>query len=209
LESDTLALSGRPEAALGVTLGAAVLDVVDDPAGAPGHVARSADDEGMPVVRRWLLRGGVVEQLLTDLLRGAGSQRLIPGAARRGSRHLAPVPRSTHLELLAGTASPERLIADCGSGLYIEEFSRGMLDPLSGSLRLEFAHGREIERGGLAAAVGPGAIEATAADILMGVQAVGGDSRPAGAGWCAKGGHRLPVWATAPSLLLGGIEVGP
>jgi predicted Zn-dependent protease len=209
LESDTLALSGRPEAAIGVALGAAGVDVVDDPAGAPGEVARSADDEGIPVIRRWLLRGGVVEQLLTDLLRGAGSRLLIPGAARRGSRHLPPVPRSTHLELLAGTATREALIADCGTGLHIEEFSRGTLDPLSGRLRLEFEHGREIEQGGLGSAVGPGAREGTAAGVLAGIQVVGADSRPAGAGWCAKGGHRMPVWATAPSLLLSGIEIAP
>jgi predicted Zn-dependent protease len=207
LESDTLALTGRPEAAVGVPLGATVLDVVDDPAGAPAGVARSVDDEGMPVLRRWLLRGGVVEQPLTDLLRGAGSQLLMPGAARRGSRHLPPVPRSSHLELLAGTASRGWLIADCGTGLEIEEFSRGTLDPLSGRLRLEFAHGRAIEQGELGAAIGPGALEGGAADVLAGIRAVGADSRPAGAGWCAKGGHRLPVWATAPSLLLSGIDV--
>ena len=31
-------------------------------------------------------------------------------------------------------------------------------------------------------------------------------SRPAGAGWCAKGGVKLPVWATAPELRLEGLD---
>lgn len=208
LETDTLALSGDPEAAIGVAMAAAVVGVVDDPGGSPEAVARSVDDEGLPVVRRWLLRGGVVEQPLTDVLRGAGSRRLIPGAARRGSRHLAPVPRSTHLELLSGTASRDELVADCGAGLYLEEFASGRLDPLSGRLRLDFACGRRIDGGRLGEAVGAGCLVGAAVDVLGSVQAVGADRRSAGAGWCAKGGHRLPVWSTAPSMLLHGIEVG-
>ena len=29
----------------------------------------------------------------------------------------------------------------------------------------------------------------------------------AGAGWCAKGGQKLPVWATAPALRLEAVTV--
>ena len=61
LEADTLAQSGHPEAALGVRIGSDLLDVFDDPSSAPQSVRRSADDEGYPVVRRCLLRAGVVE----------------------------------------------------------------------------------------------------------------------------------------------------
>lgn len=209
LETDTLALSGDPEAAVGVAMAASIVDVVDDPTGAPAGVVRSVDDEGMPVVRRWLLRGGVVEQPLTDLLRGAGSRTLIPGAGRRGSRHLPPVPRSTHLELLSGTASQDQLVADCGAGLFLDEFSGGSLDPLSGLLRLDFAWGRRIDGGRLTEVVGAGCVSGLAADVLGSFAAIGSDRRSAGAGWCAKGGHRLSVWSTAPSALLSGIEVGP
>lgn len=208
LETDTLALSGNPAAAIGVEMAAPLLDVIDDPAGAPAAVARSVDDEGSPVVRRWLLRGGVVEQPLTDLLRGAGSSQLIPGAGRRGSRHLAPVPRSTQLELLAGSSNREQMVGECEAGLYVEEFARGSLDPLSGRLRLEFQYARRIEAGGLGAAVGHGCLTGSAADLLRGVRALGSEARPAGAGWCAKSGHRLAVWAKAPAMLLGGVEVG-
>jgi len=209
LETDTLALSGDPEAAVGVQLAASSVEVVDDPTGAPAGVARSVDDEGMPAVRRWLLRGGLVEQPLADLLRGAASRRLLPGAARRGSRHLAPVPRSTHLELLGGTATQDELVTRCGDGLLVEEFSSGSVDPLSGRLRLDFSSGRRIEGGRPGEVVGAGSVVGSAADVLAKVKEVGADRRSAGAGWCAKSGHRLPVWATTPSVLLEQIEVGP
>jgi hypothetical protein len=47
------------------------------------------------------------------------------------------------------------------------------------------------------------------ADLLTRVVAVGSQAKPAGAGWCAKGGQKLPVWATAPALRLEDVEVAP
>ncbi len=202
LETDTLALTGDPAAAIGVELGAEVLSVVDNPAGAVERVSRTVDDEGMPVVRRWLLRAGVVEQPLADLFMGAASERLSPGAARRGNRHLAPVPRSTHLELLPGEVDREALLAECGDGLYVPELSCGSLDPLSGELRLDFPYARLVAGGRVGALSGPGRIQGPLLEMLGAVARVADDVAPAGAGWCAKGGHRLAVWASAPSLLL-------
>ena len=52
LETDTLALGGRAEAALGAKLGGDLLNVIDDPSGAPEGVQRTTDDEGTMVVRK-------------------------------------------------------------------------------------------------------------------------------------------------------------
>ncbi|MDH3402253.1 MAG: metallopeptidase TldD-related protein [Acidobacteriota bacterium] len=208
LETDTLGLAGDPEAALGVRLAADGLDVVDNPAGAPAGVRRSVDDEGLPTVRRWLLRTGVVEQPLADLRAASRSERLVPGAARRSSRHLAPVPRSTHLELLPGAASNEHLMADCGAGLLVGELSRGSLDPLSGRVELHFPWARRLEGGRLAGLTGPGRLEGVVADLLGNLRGIGAEAAPGGAGWCAKGGHRLAVWASAPALWISGFGAG-
>lgn len=207
LETDTLGLSGDPETTVGVRLASDVVDVVDNPAGAGETVRREVDDEGMPVIRRWLLRAGRVDQPLADLFVASRSSRLAPGAARRGNRHLAPVPRSTHLELLPGAVGREELIVSCGDGLLVTEFSNGTLDPLSGDLRLEFPYARRLEAGQPAGLVGPGTVRGSVGSTLAAVRAVAADARPAGAGWCAKGGHRLPVWATACSVLLESVEV--
>lgn len=209
LEADTLAQGGNPEAAVGVTMAAACLDVLDDPAAAPEGVRRSTDDEGAAVVRRWLLRGGVVEQPLADALWARTSPVLLPGAGRRGTRHLPPGPRSSHLEVLAGETAPDDLFAGAEEGLYFAEASRGNLDPLSGEFVLQLPYGRRFRRGGLHEAVGPCSLRGRVSDLLTRVTAVGSESRPAGAGWCAKGGQKLPVWATAPALRLEGVEVTP
>ncbi len=209
LEADTLARGGRPEAALGIALGAACLDVLDDPAAAPPSVRRTSDDEGLPVCRRWLLRGGVVEQPLADAAWARVAPSLVPGAGRRGSRHLPPGPRSSHLELVAGDTADADLLAQAGDGLYLAAAERGSLDPLSGQFTLRLPYGRRIRRGALGEPVGACVLRGQVADLLARATAVGRTAVAAGAGWCAKGGQKLPVWATAPALRLEGVRVEP
>ena len=206
LETDTLILSGRPEAAIGVSLGSALLDVIDSPGDLPVGLSRVTDDEGLPVLRRWLLQQGRVSQPLADRFCAGLSSRLLPGAARRASRHLPPVPRSTHLGLVAGSSSRADLLAG-GAGIYLAEISRGRLDPLSGELEVEFPYGRRFRSGQLGDWVGGCVLRGKAAEILSAVEAVGSETEFAGAGWCAKAGQRLPVWATCSAIRLGGLEV--
>lgn len=209
LEVDLLALGGDPEAAVGVELGVPALSVLDDPGAAPVPVRRRTDDEGSAVVRRWLLRDGVVQQPLADCRWAHRSEVLVPGAARRGDRHQPPAPRSSHLELIPGDLDDEALTAGAEGGLWFGEASRGALDPLSGRFRLELVAGRRIRAGAAAEPVGPCRLEGRVADLLGAIAGIGSRARPAGAGWCAKGGQKLPVWATSPALWLDGVEVVP
>jgi predicted Zn-dependent protease len=209
LEADLLALAGTPEAAVGVTMAASCLDVLDDPGAAPAGVRRATDDEGAAVCRRWLLRGGVVEQPLADALWARASPALTPGAGRRGDRHLPPSPRSTHLELLPGDSPDADLLREADDGLYLPAADRGSLDPLSGELAMRFPFGWRIGRRGLTSAVGPCVLRGRIVDLLARARAVGNLPRPAGAGWCAKRGQKLPVWATTPGLRFEGVTLSP
>lgn len=206
LEADTLALGGRPEAAVGVRLGASGLHILDDPGAAPEGVRRSSDDEGVATCRRWLLRDGVVEQPLADSFWARTSSALIPGAARRGSRFAAPAPRSTHLEVLPGELSLEDLVHDA-DGLYLGAAERGSLDPLTGEFSLVVSHGRRIRRGEIADPVGRCRLRGFVGDLLATVSGIGREVEREGAGWCAKGGQKMPVWASTPALRLEGVEV--
>ena len=102
LEADILAQGGNPEAAVGVAMAADRLDVLDDPAAAPEGVRRTTDDEGSPVFRRWLLRGGVVEQPLADALWARTSPVLVPG------RGTARQPPSAARAALQPSGAPAR-----------------------------------------------------------------------------------------------------
>ena len=207
LETDTLALGGRPEAALGVRIGPASLGVLDDPSVLPAAIRRTADDEGMPVVRRWLVREGAVEQPLADRFAAASSSRLTPGAGRRGSRHQPPVPRSGHLEMEPGDASLDELLEAAEGGLYVPFAARGRLDPLRGDFTLQIPFARRVEAGAPGEFVAPFRLVGRVAELLDAVVGIGAESRFAGAGWCAKGGQKMPVWATVPALLLEEVRI--
>jgi predicted Zn-dependent protease len=183
--------------------------VLDDPEAAAPSVAHATDDEGIRVSRRWLLRDGVVEQPLADSRWSGDSGTLAPGAARRGCRHELPGPRSTCLELLAGEASFDELVAGAEGGLYVAEISRGRLDPLTGRFWLEAPYGRRIRSGAVADPVGAFRVTGSVAELLAAIDGIGHELVEAGAGWCAKGGSKMPVWARVPALRLAGVEILP
>jgi TldD protein len=187
--------------------GRPLLDVLDDPRRAPRGVDRTTDDEGQAVVRRWLIRGGRVDQPISDALHAARSEQLMPGSGFRGSRHQAPLPRTHHLELLPGEADASALLAAAEGGLFVPELDQGTLDPETGEVVLHAPCGRLIRDGVLAESCGPFRMRSSVPELLAAVVAVGDDAQAAGAGWCAKGGQRRAVWATAPSLVLAGMEI--
>lgn len=207
LEADLLALGGRPEGAIGRELGPAGLDILDDPGRAPEGAARRTDDEGLPVARRWLLRGGRVEQPIADLRHARGSELLLPGSGFRSGRHTPPRPRTHHLELAPGSGSVEQLFALAQGGLWIGEIDAGRLDPRTGEVILHAPCGRRIQSGAPGESVGPFAIVTRVAELLASIAAVGSAPEPAGAGWCAKANERRPVWATVPAMVVSGLEV--
>lgn len=207
LEADLLARSGRPDAAIGVELGASELDVLDDPASAPEGVDRGSDDEGVPVVRRWLLRAGRVEQPIADAASARRWPALLPGSGFRSHRHGRPRPRTHHLEVLAGGADAAALAEAAQGGLRVDEIAAGRLDAESGRFVLEVAAGRWIRGDRSGEPLGPFRIAGRVADLLGGVVAVGAEVECAGAGWCAKGGERRAVWARTPALVTTALEV--
>jgi hypothetical protein len=207
LEADSLAAGGRVEAAIGLAMGPDSLSVIDDPGSAPESVRRTTDDEGQAVISRWLLRQGVVEQPLADAAWSELSEGLIPGAGRRGDRNDPPSPRSSHLLLLPGEASAESLLA--GPALWVPEVSRGSLDVQTGRCRLRAPFGYRVEAGELTDPVGAFTIEGSVADLLGAIEGIGAEPRATGAGWCAKGRRRVPVWATTPPLRLSRARIKP
>ncbi|MEE8368493.1 MAG: metallopeptidase TldD-related protein [Thermoanaerobaculia bacterium] len=208
LEADTLALGGAVSAARGVELGSKCLNVLDDPSGAPPGIDRAFDDEGEPVLRRWLLREGVVDQPLVDLYHSRGSESLIAGAARRDSRYSSPVPRSTFLEMLPGEESLEDLLKAADGGLYLPEASGGRLHPQSGSFTLDFPYARQIRSGGELGEFSSGCrVEGTVSAILSSIRGIGRSVETAGAGWCAKGGQKFAVFAAAPATQIDSVKV--
>lgn len=209
LEADLLARGGRPDASLGVELGPASLDVLDDPSGAPDGVDRATDDEGMPVQRRWLLRGGKVDQPIADRSSARRWPALLPGSGFRSGRHGRIRPRTVHLELLPGKESTEALLGLAEGGWWVPEIGSGALDADSGRFVLEAPFAQRISGGAAAECCGRMRLSGRVAELLAGVVGIGAEAAAGGAGWCAKGGERRAVWARVPAIAVAGLEVEP
>ena len=179
-----------------------------DAVGHPHPGTALGDLQGEPVLRRWLLREGTVEQPLADLYHSRGSDTLIAGAARRDSRHSPPVPRSTYLEMLPGEESLEDLLRASEGGLYLPEASSGRLDPHSGSFSLDFPYARRILSSGELGDVSSGCrVEGTVSQVLGSIRGIGRTAEVTGAGWCAKGGQKFAVFASAPAIQIDPVKV--
>lgn len=200
LEVDLLARSGPVAAAIGHALAPDDIDLLDDPSAAPEPVRRTHDDEGTPTIRRWLLRNGRIAQPLSDQ-RGALRHDVEPGAGRRATRHDLTDPRSTCLHLLPGDGRLVDALSEA-PGIYVDQVDAGSLQPLTGAIRLEVGCGRSFSKGELTDRLAPFVVEGHLANLLETISAVGADAVDCGAGWCAKNGQRLPVWANVPFLRL-------
>jgi hypothetical protein len=199
--------SGHPEAAVGVTMGPRVALVLDDPGSAP---------EGPPPDRRRGRRG--LPALAPALRRGRAAARRPLWA--RGSDVLAREPAAGRAATSPPGpavdppgAPPREAAADDLRGRRRWRFPRPQVVPrhprprdrplrAGGALRPAHPAGHPGGPGGAASA------SWAAAGPTSRVAAVGREARPGGAGWCAKGGRKLPVWATAPALRLEGCRGG-
>ena len=104
---------GQPVFASGIV-------VNDEPHLIRGRRSRPFDGEGLPTVARALIDDGVLTTWLLDL-RSARQLGLSPtGHAGRGVGS-QPSPSATNVSLAPGTLTPEALMADIGSGLYVTQ----------------------------------------------------------------------------------------
>ena len=172
----------------------------------PPGVRRATDDEGLPVLRRWLLRGGVVEQPLADALWAralAGAACRAPAARQRATAAGAALA-STSSSCPATDALADLAGRRPSDGLLRREATRGCLDPLSGAFELALpvrpANPRAARSGEPSAR---SACAARSRDLSARVDSAGRRGRPwpAPAG-APRGARGCRSGRTAPALLL-------
>ncbi len=94
--------------------------IIDDPHRKRGLSSRPFDGEGIGTMRRNIINKGVLTTWFLDLR--SGRQLGLPSTGHAGrSLSSPPSPVTSNLYLDAGAASPEDLMADIDSGLYVTD----------------------------------------------------------------------------------------
>ena len=133
---------------LGQRLFPTAINIIDDPHRPRGHRSKPFDGEGIANQRRALIEDGVLTTWLLDLRSARQLGLQTTGHASRGTSG-PPGPSATNLYLAAGTLTPDALIADIESGLYITSLMGQGVNSVTGDYS-RGAAGFWIEQGKIA-----------------------------------------------------------
>ena len=167
-------LAGR----LGSQIAASSLTIIDDnamllPNGAGGFGSSPFDGEGLPSLRTVVVQGGVLQ---TYLLNTYSARKLGLKSTHNASRGLAGTPGigCGNLYLEPGPLSPEEIIAQTQTGLYVTSLMGFGTNIVTGDYS-RGATGLWIENGQLTHAVEEVTIAGNLGEMLMHVTAIGND----------------------------------
>jgi len=181
--------------------------VVDDATLLPNSGCYYHDDEGTPAQRTVLIREGILENYMTDLI-GSRSLNLKPtGNGRRENFRYYPIPRMTCTFIDNGTSSPDDIVQEIKSGLYVKALGGGHGDTSGAGFAFNVAEGYLIENGKITTPVRGATLTGKGMDVLKGVFAIGNDLAHTGTGRCGKI-QAVPVSCGQPTIGIRELLVG-
>ena len=162
-------LAGRE----GEQIGSPLLTLADRPLEPGRGGSRPFDGEGVTTRDARLFDAGVFQGFLFDVYTARRTGRATTGSAMRGIDSL-PSPGTSNLVLQAGDRSPESIIAEVQSGLYLTTLMGFGFNPTTGDFS-RGAGGFWIENGEIAYPVTEINISGSMSAMLAGIDALGTD----------------------------------
>ena len=164
------------------------------------------DDEGTQMKRNVLIRDGVLEKYMTDILSAKQLRMERTGNGRRESFRNIPIVRMTNTFIERGKDKPDDILASTKSGIYVQSLSGGSVNPTDGVFNFTCREAYLIEDGKKTTPVKGATLIGNCLDVIQGIDAVG-DDLDFGPGICGKG-QRAEVTAGQPTVRIRGINVG-
>ncbi len=193
---------GQRVAARGVT-------VLDDGTLADRRGSLNVDDEGNVSQRNVLIEDGILKGYMQDAMNARLMGVRPTGNGRRESYAHVPMPRMTNTYMLAGSKSPEEIVASIKKGLYATNFGGGQVDITSGKFVFSASQAFWVENGKILYPVKGATIVGSGPECLKHVSMIGNDMRlDSGVGTCGKEGQSVPVGVGQPTLRIDGLTVG-
>jgi len=207
LEADNIAKKvGAFTGKLGKKVASELFTMVDDGTMKNARGTTNYDDEGTPMKRNVLIRKGVLENYMTDILSAKQLNMERTGNGRRESFRHIPIPRMTNTFIDKGDSKPENILSSTKNGIYVQSLSGGSVNPITGMFNFTCREAYMIENGKKTYPVKGATLIGSCIDIVSNVDAVGNDL-DFGPGICGKG-QMAEVDAGQPTVRIRGINVG-
>ena len=207
LEADNIAKKiGAFTGKLGKKVASDVFTMVDDGSLLNFRGTTNFDDEGTQMKRNVLIKEGVLEKYMTDILSAKQINMERTGNGRRESFRYIPIPRMTNTFIEKGKDKPEDILSSTKSGIYVQSLSGGSVNPITGMFNFTCREAYMIENGKKTTPLKGATLIGSCMDIIKNIDAVG-DDLAFGPGICGKG-QAAEVSAGQPTVRIRGINVG-
>lgn len=208
LEGDNIAKKiGAFTGKLGKKVASDIFTMVDDGTLPNRRGTTNFDDEGTQMKRNVLIKDGVLQKYMTDILSAKQLNMERTGNGRRQSFQHIPIPRMTNTFIAKGKDNPQDILASTKSGLYVQSLSGGSVNPITGIFNFTCREAYLIENGKKTTPVKGATLIGSCIDIISNTDAIGNDLQ-FGPGICGKNGQRAEVSCGQPTVRIRGINVG-
>ena len=194
---------------LGERVAAKGITVVDDGTIAERRGSLNVDDEGTSSQRNLLIEDGILTGYLMDRQNARLMGKESTGNGRRESYAHQVLPRMTNTFMLAGSDSPDDILASLDRGIYAVNFGGGQVDITSGKFVFTTSEAYYVEHGKIQYPVKGATLIGVGHEVLQKVSMIGNDLElDPGVGTCGKAGQSVPVGVGLPTLRIDELTVG-
>jgi len=209
LEADLIAKKASVYAGrLGEMVASDLVTLVDDGTMAGEWGNLGIDDEGRSAQHNVLIRDGILEDYLWDVLRARKEGRASSGNGRRQSYQHLPMVRMTNTYLGNGSTDPADIIADTPEGIYVAGMGGGQVNTATGDFVFGIREAYLIEDGKITEPIREGNLIGNGPEVLRQIDAVGNDFAMGHPGMCGKDGQGVPVGDGTPTVRVPALTIG-
>ena len=193
---------------LGTRIGTPSVNIVDDPT-VPGSFGYYLyDDEGVKAGERWLIRKGIITELLHNRETAAIMGTKSNGSARATGFDREPIVRMANTIVKPGEYTEDELIESVGNGIFIKNFMEWNIDDKRLNAKYTGAEAYMIKNGKLGEPVWRPTIEISTPKLWSSVDGAA-KNMEYHAGTCGKAEpmQAIPVWFGGPSMRIRNIRL--
>jgi TldD protein len=184
-----------------------LVTVIDDGTMSGKYGSFRFDDEGNPAQRNVLIEKGILRNYMYDRITSQKDEVNPTGNARRETFRYRPIPRMSTTYLAPGEHSPQEIIRETDSGLFVRRMGGGQVNTTTGDFVFEVLEGYLIKNGKIDEPVRGATLTGNGPEVLQKIDRVGNDTGFT-IGTCGKDGQGVPVSDAQPTIRIPDLVVG-